>query len=86
VGGLTLANALQHADIDYVLLEKRSDFCEIVGGSICIMGSGNRILDQLGVQKELEALVEPLLWVEDCRSDGTPVGPKADFPDHQTAR
>lgn len=44
IAGLTLANALQLANIDYVLLEGRNVIAPQVGASIGIGPSGARIL------------------------------------------
>jgi 2-polyprenyl-6-methoxyphenol hydroxylase-like FAD-dependent oxidoreductase len=51
VAGLTLANALEKAKVDYVLLESKDEFSPIVGASIAMGANGNRILDQLGCCK-----------------------------------
>jgi 2-polyprenyl-6-methoxyphenol hydroxylase-like FAD-dependent oxidoreductase len=48
VAGLTLANALQNAGIDYVLLEQHGTVDPQIGASIGISPNGSRILDQLG--------------------------------------
>lgn len=48
ISGLTLANALEKADIDYVLLEARDTIAPQVGASIGIFPNGARIIDQLG--------------------------------------
>jgi 2-polyprenyl-6-methoxyphenol hydroxylase-like FAD-dependent oxidoreductase len=47
VSGLTLANALERAQVDYVLLESKSEFAPVLGASIALGPNGNRILDQL---------------------------------------
>ena len=49
VAGLTLANCLQNAEIDYLLLEARNTATPEVGASIGMFANGSRILDQLGV-------------------------------------
>ncbi|TDZ68370.1 FAD-dependent monooxygenase andE [Colletotrichum trifolii] len=48
VAGLTLANALEQFDIDYVLLEAYPTIAPQVGASIGMLPNGFRILDQLG--------------------------------------
>ncbi|KAF3006803.1 hypothetical protein E8E13_010417 [Curvularia kusanoi] len=53
LAGLTLANALEKADIDYVLLEARNTIAPSVGASIGIFPNGGRILDQLGCFDEI---------------------------------
>lgn len=60
IAGLTLANLLQKADIDFVVLEAYGDFAPQVGASIGILPYGGRILDQIGVFKEILALAPPV--------------------------
>lgn len=48
IAGLTLANALEKANINYVLLEARDTITPQVGASIGFFPNGGRILDQLG--------------------------------------
>ncbi|KAH6855970.1 hypothetical protein B0I37DRAFT_395815 [Chaetomium sp. MPI-CAGE-AT-0009] len=60
VAGLTLANALEQANVDYVLLERRGEVAPQVGASIGLFPNGARILDQLGVWKGVEERAEPL--------------------------
>ncbi|KAI5203694.1 FAD/NAD(P)-binding domain-containing protein [Aureobasidium subglaciale] len=70
IAGLTLANALEQANIDYVLLERRRELAPQVGASIGIMSNGARILDQLGCRDALYACVEPIQWIHDRDSTG----------------
>ncbi|KAJ5643190.1 uncharacterized protein N7484_005697 [Penicillium longicatenatum] len=60
VAGLTLAHCLDRASIDYVILEKRREIAPQEGASIGIMPNGARILEQLGLYANLEAVVHPL--------------------------
>lgn len=48
VSGLTLANALEKFNIDYILLEAYPSIAPQVGASIGMLPNGFRILDQLG--------------------------------------
>lgn len=59
LGGLTLANCLQHAHIDYLLLEGREKIGLHVGAAVGIEPQGARILDQLGVLSSLRDVIEP---------------------------
>ncbi|THW08584.1 FAD/NAD(P)-binding domain-containing protein [Aureobasidium pullulans] len=70
IAGLTLANALEQASIDYVLLERRQEIAPQVGASIGIMSNGCRIMDQLGCRDALYACVEPIQWIYDRDSAG----------------
>src|SRR3954454_17591702 len=54
ISGLTLANCLQHAGIDYVLLEGRSEIGLHVGAGVGFEPNGDRILDQLGVRGDMQ--------------------------------
>jgi len=60
IAGLTLANSLSQAHIDYVLLEARDDIAPQVGASIGIFAQGGRILDQLGAYDEIVKLIYPI--------------------------
>lgn len=54
IAGLTLANALAKAGIDYVLLEARDTITPRVGASIGFFANGGRIIDQLGCLEAIE--------------------------------
>jgi 2-polyprenyl-6-methoxyphenol hydroxylase-like FAD-dependent oxidoreductase len=68
--GLTLANALQHADIDYVLLESHDTVTPRVGATICIFPHGSRILDQLGCYERLWENTVPLTTIHEHDHNG----------------
>lgn len=53
VAGLTLANALERAGVDFLLLEKR-DIAPNVGQSIFVLPCSALVLEQLGVNKTLD--------------------------------
>ena len=55
IAGLTLANSLESAKIDYVLLEAHSDLSPQVGASIGIFPGGGRIIDQLDLFDKMES-------------------------------
>jgi len=59
LGGLTLANCLQHARIDYLLLEGQEKIGLHAGAAVGIEPNGGRILDQLGVLSRLQDVIEP---------------------------
>ena len=69
IAGLTLAHCLDHAGVDYVVLERHEDVAPQVGASVGIMPNGARILDQLGLFDAVEAEIEPLdrshIWYPD---------------------
>ena len=62
IAGLTLANALEQAGIDYVLLESRDTITPQVGASIGLFANGCRIFDQLGCYDSIEKEVDPLVF------------------------
>lgn len=59
IGGLTLANCLQHAGIDFLVLERREKIGLHVGAGVAMEPNGDRILDQLGVRSDLEEEIVP---------------------------
>ena len=80
IAGLTLANALQSADIDYVLLESRNDIAPQVGASIGVMANGARIMDQLGLFDKINAHVEPIVLGGGHWANGDWIAPPNDGP------
>ncbi|KAL4896061.1 hypothetical protein BDV59DRAFT_171955 [Aspergillus ambiguus] len=58
VAGLTLALALEKNGIDFILLEAYPEIVAQVGGGICLMPNGLRILDQLGCYEHLRDQVK----------------------------
>jgi 2-polyprenyl-6-methoxyphenol hydroxylase-like FAD-dependent oxidoreductase len=61
VTGLTLANMLESAGIDYVLLEAGEQIAPQVGASIALAPPALRILDQLGIYEKIKDLfIEPV--------------------------
>ncbi|KAH8719235.1 FAD binding domain protein [Phaeosphaeriaceae sp. PMI808] len=60
IAGLTLANSLEKAGIDYTLLEARDTISPRFGASIGFTPNGCRILDQLGCFTHLEEKTVPL--------------------------
>lgn len=59
VAGLTLANALERAGIDYLLLEKR-DVAPNLGQSILVLPCTSLVFEQLGIHKTLDQVCVPL--------------------------
>lgn len=58
--GLTLALMLQDLGVDYLLLEAYDSCTPNVGASIAIQPQGMRVLHQLGVHEDIEALFQPV--------------------------
>ncbi|KAL2132247.1 hypothetical protein VTI74DRAFT_4042 [Chaetomium olivicolor] len=78
LAGLTLANALEQAGVDYVVLERRNEVAPQVGASIGIFPSAARILDQLGVWKGVNEGAETLRLFYTRDTKGNLICP----PDH----
>ena len=70
IAGLTLAHCLEHANIEYIILEKGNDISPQLGASIGIMPNGGRILEQLGLFEEIESVTEPLYQANIIYPDG----------------
>lgn len=60
VAGLTLANALEKAGVDYIVLE-RGDIAPQLGASIGILCHVAKVLDQLGICDHIQDITIPLL-------------------------
>lgn len=78
IAGLTLANALQHAGVDYLLLESRPVIASQVGASIGLGPNGSRILDQLSCHEDIERETEPLEWAGLHAANGDDLLPRDD--------
>lgn len=78
IAGLTLANALQHAHIDYLLLESKPVIDPPVGASIGLAPNGGRILDQLSCYEDIEKEIEPLNLAGNHGANGDDLVPRSD--------
>lgn len=67
--GLTLALMLQDLGVDYLLLEAYDSCTPNVGASIAIQPQGLRILDQLGLLEDIEAIYQPVGQLISCDAD-----------------
>ena len=79
ISGLTLANALQHAGVDFVLLEARSEIAPQLGASIGIAPNGSRILDQLSCYDAIDRLTTPVETVGIHDANGKELAPRTDM-------
>lgn len=59
ISGLVLANALERAGVDYLLLEKR-DVAPNVGQSILVLPCTALVLEQLGLNSTIDQVCVPL--------------------------
>lgn len=84
IAGLTLANSLSQAHIDYVLLEARDEIAPQVGASIGIFAQGARILDQLGAYDNIVKLIHPINYLTQWH-DGQAIN-RTDTPQLMEAR
>jgi 2-polyprenyl-6-methoxyphenol hydroxylase-like FAD-dependent oxidoreductase len=60
ISGLTLALALERADIDFVVLEAYHDIAPQVGASVGLVCNGSRVIDQLGLYDDVLKHVAPM--------------------------
>ncbi|KAI1746861.1 FAD/NAD(P)-binding domain-containing protein [Xylaria castorea] len=67
--GFTLANALERAGIDFILLEKRQ-IAPDLGASISLLCHNSRVYEQLGVVDLFDAATVPLLDRQHFSQDG----------------
>lgn len=67
VAGLTLANSLERANIDYLLLEAADQIAPPAGASIAVQPNGSRILDQIGALDNIYDASVPLTSVEEYK-------------------
>lgn len=58
--GLTAAHILSRADVDYVVLERRSSVHIDVGASLALWPQSLRVLSQLGLLERLQDLGEEM--------------------------
>ena len=78
VTGLTLANSLQHAGVDFLVLETRGTIAPQLGASIGLSPNGSRILDQLSCYDDLEEFAEPVKSVGYHNARGKELCPRSD--------
>lgn len=79
VAGLALAIILEQYGIDYVLLEKHKTIAAQVGASLGTLPHGNKILAQLGVLDNINAIAMPVKYVQGYGPDGKKVGEDTPF-------
>ena len=60
IAGLSLANILKRADVDFVILEAHGDFSRPVGGSYGIWPNAARILDQIDCWTDIQSSCSPI--------------------------
>ncbi|BCS03114.1 uncharacterized protein AKAW2_61378S [Aspergillus luchuensis] len=74
IAGLLLANALARQEIDFVVLEARSEAAPCDGAGLCLLSSGARILDQLGIFEDIQYHGGPISVQRIWRDDGKLLG------------
>ncbi|KAI2832739.1 hypothetical protein CBS147323_8169 [Aspergillus niger] len=74
IAGLLLANALARQGIDFIVLEGRLEVAPCDGAGLCVLSSGARILDQLGVFEDIQAYGGPISVQRIWRDDGQLLG------------
>jgi 2-polyprenyl-6-methoxyphenol hydroxylase-like FAD-dependent oxidoreductase len=78
LAGLTLANALERAGIDYMLLEARAVIDPAVGASMGLMANGARILDQLDCFDDITKLTYGIKSSGNHSESGELIHPRVD--------
>lgn len=79
VAGLTLANILERYGIEYVLLEKYNMIAPQLGASLGVLPYGCQILDQLGINEQVQALSEKVESMEVFGPDGVRLNAQETF-------
>lgn len=69
VSGLTLANALEKAGVDFLVLE-RGDIAPQLGASIGILSQTSKVLEQLGICEGIRETTIPLMQRQNFDKDG----------------
>ncbi|GLA65891.1 hypothetical protein AtubIFM54640_008091 [Aspergillus tubingensis] len=71
IAGLTLANCLAAAGIEYLVLEKHQSINALLGGLIGIAPTGARILDQLGIYDAVKDIGQEITVLRTGFPDGS---------------
>ncbi|KAJ5541423.1 FAD/NAD(P)-binding domain-containing protein [Penicillium frequentans] len=79
ITGLTLANALARANVDFLVFESHGRIDASIGGALTIVSNGQRILDQMGIYDDIHPYLEPAGDVYTYLKDGRLLG-KMDTP------
>ena len=77
IGGLALAIMLDAAGIDYIVLE-RSSSLKTLGSTIALNACALRLLEQLGLWKDIQKIAKPIAGFNIQHDDLSPIG-KIDF-------
>src|SRR4051812_43427670 len=72
--GLTAANALSRAGIDFVLLESRPNIVNDAGSNLVLLPTGLRFLGQLGLLDTFNSVSSPLGKIRRYDHDGNNLG------------
>jgi 2-polyprenyl-6-methoxyphenol hydroxylase-like FAD-dependent oxidoreductase len=73
VAGLAMAHALQLANIDYTVLEKRQEVVETSGAGLGVWPQCVRILDQFRVLDAMKQISSPLRMSVNLNPDGSEI-------------
>ncbi|GAM86219.1 hypothetical protein ANO11243_042310 [Dothideomycetidae sp. 11243] len=72
--GLTAAHSLEKAGIDFVLLEQRPEVVIDAGSNLVLSPTGLRVLEELGLAADIEAVTTPLGRIDRIAHDGAHIG------------
>jgi 2-polyprenyl-6-methoxyphenol hydroxylase-like FAD-dependent oxidoreductase len=81
--GLTAANALFRAGIDFVLLESRPNIVIDAGSNLVLLPMGLRFLAQIGVLDTFSSVSSPLGKIKRFDHDGNNLGDASFFIHYQ---
>lgn len=71
LSGLGLAHTFTKAGIDYVVLERGEDLTPSAGASLALWPHNVRVLDQLGLLKDIEEIDCDIRYKRNVRRDGS---------------
>jgi 2-polyprenyl-6-methoxyphenol hydroxylase-like FAD-dependent oxidoreductase len=63
VSGLALANCLELAGIEYVLLEARNTLTPFVGAGLCCNSGSSLVFEQLGIRQQVFDRIASLRYI-----------------------
>lgn len=72
--GITAAQALSRAGIDFVLLERRPSIVIDAGSNLVLLPIGMRVLNQLGLKDTLNSVSSPLAKFKRIDHNGKDLG------------
>ncbi|KAH8651654.1 hypothetical protein BGZ61DRAFT_375282 [Ilyonectria robusta] len=72
--GLTAAHSLSQANLDFVVLERRTKIVEDAGSNLVLLPIGLRVLSQLGMLPKIESVSSPMSRFRRIDYNGRDIG------------